>query len=85
MPGLLQLNNTSVASISPEIGKKLADKANRAGVEEYLPDPTTPLGEVVWRGCSVPAALHEAGDAPSALSATQSTPASARGTRARRV
>ena len=36
---LAHLQNTTSQYNLPEIGKKLADKANRAGVEDHFPDP----------------------------------------------
>ena len=37
---LAHLHNTTSQYNLPEIGKKLADKANREGVEEHFPDPS---------------------------------------------
>jgi len=36
---LAHIQNTNSQYTLPELGKKLADKANRAGVEEHFPDP----------------------------------------------
>jgi transposase len=37
---LAHIQNTNSQYNLPEIGKKLADKANRAGVEEHFPEPS---------------------------------------------
>jgi hypothetical protein len=36
---LAHIHNTNSQSNLPEIGKTLADKANREGIEEHFPDP----------------------------------------------
>src|SRR5262249_54335983 len=43
------IQNTTSPSNLPEIGKKLADKANRAGVEEHFPDPS--VRKTLEHGC----------------------------------
>jgi transposase len=46
---LAHIQHTTSQYTLPEIGKKLADKANRAGVAERFPDPAVPKSiEVDW-------------------------------------